>query len=75
MFLGKYFCGLDKEYRFEIPEGFSKHLTDEIYITQGFDHNLWVLSKSAFQEIYKKISELKGEFFKEVQLSLFRYLS
>ncbi len=58
MFLGKYFCRLNKEYCFLAPEGFKKHLTTELYITQGFDHNLWVLSSSAFQEIYKKLGHL-----------------
>jgi len=58
LFLGKYFCGLDKENRFLTPDGFKKHLTTEVYITQGFDHNLWVLSESAFQEIYKKLGYL-----------------
>ena len=58
MFLGKYFCGLDKDLRFLTPDGFKRYLTDEVYITQGFDHNLWVLSNSAFQEIYEKLRRL-----------------
>jgi MraZ protein len=56
--LGKYFCGLDNEYRFLAPDGFKKYLKDNVYITQGFDHNLWVLSDEAFQEIYKKLGNL-----------------
>lgn len=58
MFLGKFFCNLDKEYRFLAPEGIKNHLTENVYITQGFDHNLWVLSQEAFQEIYKKLGQL-----------------
>ena len=58
MFLGKYFCGLDKECRFLAPDGFKKYLSDGMYITQGFDHNLWVLSNNAFQAIYEKLGHL-----------------
>lgn len=58
MFLGKYFCGLDNDLHFLAPDGFKRYLTDEVYITQGFDHNLWVLSNSAFQEIYEKLGRL-----------------
>lgn len=58
MFLGKHFCGLDNEHRFLAPDGFKKYLTDEVYITQGFDHTLWVLSNKAFKEIYKKLGNL-----------------
>jgi len=58
LFLGKYFCGLDKEYRFLTPEGFRRYLSDDVYITQGFDQNLWVLSQEAFREVYKKLGYL-----------------
>jgi MraZ protein len=58
LFLGKHFCGLDNEHRFLTPEGFKRYLADEVYITQGFDHNLWVFTNEAFQEIYKKLGEL-----------------
>lgn len=58
MFLGKHFCGLGKNGEFAPPGEFKKHLTSEVYITQGFDHNLWVLSGNAFQEIYKKLGQL-----------------
>lgn len=58
MFLGKHLCGLDKENQFMAPDGFKKYLSEEVYITQGFDHNLWVLSNSSFQEIYKNLKHL-----------------
>ena len=58
MFLGKYSCGLDKENHFVPPNEFQKYLTNDVYITQGFDRNLWVLSKSAFQEVYKRLGHL-----------------
>jgi MraZ protein len=59
LFLGKHFRGLDHDHRFLTPDGYKKNLDDEVYIiTQGFDHNLWVFSSEAFQEIYKKLANL-----------------
>jgi MraZ protein len=58
LFLGKYFCELDSEYRFLTPDGYRKNLVDDVYITQGFDSNLWVLTNDAFREIYKKMTQL-----------------
>ena len=58
MFLGKFFCGLDKENGVATPEVFRRYLNGDAYITQGFDHNLWVLTNEAFQEIYKKLAQL-----------------
>ena len=58
MFLGKHLCGLDKENQFMPPDRFRKYLNDDMYITKGFDHNLWVLTNSSFQEIYKKLKHL-----------------
>lgn len=58
MFLGKHLCGLDKENQFTPPDGFKKFLLEDVFITQGFEHNLWVLSNGSFQEIYKKLKYL-----------------
>lgn len=58
MFLGNYFCNLDEQHRLLTPEGFRKYLSEGMYITQGFDNNLWVLSNDAFQEIYQKLRTL-----------------
>ena len=58
MYLGKIFCGLDKEHRVLTPEGYRKYLTGDVYITQGLDNNLWVLSKDVFQEIFRKLGQL-----------------
>ena len=58
MFLGKHHCRLDKDLRFSTPDRYLRYLTDETYITQGFDQNLWVLSNNAFQEIYKQLSQM-----------------
>lgn len=58
MFLGKYFCDLDKEHRFLAPDRFRKYLSGDLYITQGFDNNLWVFSTDAFQGIYNNLGRL-----------------
>lgn len=58
MFLGKFFLELDKEYCVTIPERFMGYLTDDVYITQGFDHNLWVFTSDTFREIYNKLGQL-----------------
>ena len=58
MFLGKYFCNLDEEHHFLAPDGFRKYLSGSLYITQGFDNNLWVFSTDAFQGIYKNLGRM-----------------
>ena len=58
LFLGKHLCGLEKENQFMPPDRFRKYLSEDVYITQGFDHNLWVLSNSSFREIYKNLKHL-----------------
>ena len=56
--MGKYLRVLDSKSRFIPPDEFKNYLTSEVYITQGFDNNLWILSNSAFQEIYRKLKHL-----------------
>lgn len=55
MFLGKFFLELDKEYRVTIPERFRGFLTEDMYVTRGFDNNLWVFTSDTFREIYNKL--------------------
>ena len=58
MFLGKHSLKLDKYNRLSTPSQFREELSNRIYITQGFDRNLLVLTKGAFQEIYRKVVAL-----------------
>ena len=58
MFLGKYLLKFDKYKRLSIPSQFREELTGPIYITQGFDRNLLILTKVAFQEIYRRVGSL-----------------
>jgi len=55
LFLGKFFLELDKEYRVTIPERFRGFLTEDMYVTRGFDNNLWVFTSDTFREIYNKL--------------------
>lgn len=56
MFLGKYTTTLDENNRFSTPSRFRSRLIEGAYIVQGFDKNLWVLTASAFEKIYRIIS-------------------
>jgi len=58
LLLGKFSCKLDNEFRFRLPVNYKKELTREVYITQGFDRNLLVLSSNAFQGIYRHLKNL-----------------
>lgn len=58
MFLGKYFCTLDKQNRLLLPPVFREQLSGDLYITQGFDRNLMFLTTSAFQDIYDGVRSL-----------------
>ena len=58
MFLGKHSSKLDKYNRLSTPSRFREELSSSIYITQGFDRNLLVLTRAAFQEIYRRVVSL-----------------
>jgi MraZ protein len=56
LLLGLYTCILETDNRLILPDDFRRDYTDGIYLTQGFDRNIMVLTKSAFEVIYKKIT-------------------
>ncbi len=58
MFLGKFTTSLDPKNRFSVPTAFRAQLSSRMYITQGFDRNLQVLTADAFQEIYRRVASL-----------------
>jgi len=58
LFLGKHVCTLDKENRLSTPSAFKSDLSSGIYVTQGFDRNLLILTTGAFQEIYQSVRSL-----------------
>ncbi len=58
MFLGHHPTQLKSSNRLSLPPGWRKLLTGGIYLAQGFDQNLLILSAETFQEIYERISSL-----------------
>lgn len=58
MFLGKFSRTLDAKSRFSVPNPFREQVSGGVYITQGFDRNLQVLTRDAFQEIYRRVMSL-----------------
>jgi MraZ protein len=58
LFLGKFTTSLDPKNRFSVPAAFRAQLSSRMYITQGFDRNLQVLTEHAFQEIYRRVAAL-----------------
>lgn len=58
MFLGQYYHSVDEKGRLTIPAGFRDVFLDGVYITQGFDKNLRLLTEPAFQEMYEKVIRL-----------------
>ncbi len=58
MFIGKYPSTLNAKNRLSIPSPFREQISEGVYITQGFERNLLVLTTSAFEEIYRRIKLL-----------------
>ncbi len=58
MFLGQYRHSLDDKGRLTIPAKFRDELAGGAHLTQGFDHNLRLVTKSAFDEMVTKVSQL-----------------
>jgi MraZ protein len=58
LFLGKFSTSLEPKNLFSVPTAFRAQLSNRMYITQGFDRNLQVLTEDAFQEIYRRVVSL-----------------
>ncbi len=58
MFLGKHLCPLDSQHHLVIPQKLQGKLPGSLYISQGFDRNLWILSAVTFETIYRKVIAL-----------------
>lgn len=56
MLLGLYTCILENDNRLILPDDFRSEYKDGIYLTQGFDRNIMVLTRSAFEVLYKRIT-------------------
>lgn len=58
MFLGQYYHAVDEKGRLTIPAGFRDEFVDGVYVTQGFDRNLRLLTEEAFKEMSEKVVRL-----------------
>ncbi len=58
LFLGKHHCTLDRQNRMLAPRAMQDRLTGGLYLSQGFDRNLLILTASAFQEVYRRVMSL-----------------
>lgn len=58
MFLGYYTAQIKQSNRLTLPTGFHELISDGVYVAQGFDRNVLVLTKSAFEQLYQHITSL-----------------
>jgi len=58
MFLGQYRHNIDEKGRLIIPARYRELLVDGAYVTQGFEHNLFVLRAPDFETIAVRINKL-----------------
>lgn len=56
MLLGLYTNILETDDHLMLPDDFRSAYKDGLYLTQGFDRNIMVLTKSAFEVIYQRIT-------------------
>lgn len=58
MFLGQYQHSFDEKKRLTVPARFRELLAGGAFITQGFDKVLMVLTPSAFEQLYTRITQM-----------------
>ena len=58
MFLGHHPVQLKNSNRITLPEAWRAQIPDGIYLTQGFDQNLLLVTAEAFKQIYEHVSAL-----------------
>ena len=58
MFLGHHFTQLKNSNRLPIPSNWRKLISSGVYLTQGFDQNILILTPNMFREIYGRITAL-----------------
>lgn len=58
MFLGQFYHSVDEKGRLTIPAGYRDEFVDGVYVTQGFDRNLRLLTTPTFQEMSEKVVRL-----------------
>lgn len=55
MLLGKHILPIGTDGRFTLPSDFRQDLSKVLYLTQGFERNLMLLTQSAFEKIYSHV--------------------
>src|SRR5687768_14884155 len=58
LFLGQHTNEIKQNNRLPLPTGFHELTSDGVYVTQGFDRNVLVLTKSTFEHLYQHITSL-----------------
>lgn len=58
MFLGHHFTQLKNSNRLSIRSEWQKLISSGVYLTQGFDKNILLLTPNVFKEIYTRITAL-----------------
>ena len=58
MFLGHHLTQLESSNRLPVRSDWKKLIASGVYLTQGFDQNLLILTPNAFQEIYARLTAL-----------------
>ena len=55
MFSGQTITSLVEKSKFSPPQRFEDFLAAGVYVTRGFDHNLMVMTRQAFQELTRQV--------------------
>lgn len=58
MFFGEHSHTIDSKGRVSIPAKYRDQLTDQLVITRGLDHCLWVYTKAEWDKIAERLSAL-----------------
>ncbi len=58
MFLGHHFTQLKNSNNLPVPSHWKNLIADGVYLTQGFDQNIMILTPKMFEQIYAKVSAL-----------------
>ncbi len=58
MFLGHHYTQLKNSNRLPIRSDWQKLISGGVYLTQGFDQNILILTPDIFQDIYKRLTAL-----------------
>jgi MraZ protein len=56
LFLGHHSTKLKRTNRLSIPSNWKNLISSGVYLTQGFDQNILILTPNTFQEIYARIT-------------------